>query len=89
MFHLRYIGHSYGVPFVNTYECRSTETDQFHKYQIGYVFAVMRWKLTVILNCDNIWLYYLSLTYDMYLLILLKYIKKFNSMAIVIITICL
>ena len=32
---------SYGVPFVNTYECRCTETDQFHRCQIGYVFAVM------------------------------------------------
>ena len=29
------------VPFVNTNECRRTETDHFHRCQIGYVFAVI------------------------------------------------
>ena len=28
---------SCGVPFVNTYESRCTETDYFHRCQIGYV----------------------------------------------------
>ena len=58
MFHLRYIGH--------TVYRLSTHTSAAAQKLITFIdvrsamFAVMRWKITVVLKCDNMWLYYLS-----------------------------